>query len=229
MGFAEKALAFYRQLDWEGPLPEGVEIMIPYREAGILKLMEQFLFRYYSGEKERVFVWGINPGRFGAGVTGITFTDPVNLEQACGIPNQLQKKQELSSRFIYAMIGSYGGVRAFYSDFFLTAVSPLGFIKNGKNINYYDFPELRTMCLPFIVKSMQEQISFGASRRVCVCLGEGKNDRFLRQLNAEHGFFKEIFSLPHPRFIMQYRYRQIDSYIREYLEAFRKARHLAGL
>ena len=85
---------------------------------------------------------GINPGRFGAGVTGITFTDPVRLEKECGIPNNFDKRQELSSVFIYDFIAAWGGAEAFYSRFFLSAVFPLGFTREGRNLNYYDDPQL---------------------------------------------------------------------------------------
>src|SRR5687768_18158258 len=44
---------------------------------------------------------------------------------------------------------AYGGCDKFYSDFFITAVSPLGFVKNGKNVNYYDDRELLYAVTPF--------------------------------------------------------------------------------
>ena len=51
---------------------------------------------------QRHLLLGINPGRFGGGVTGIPFTDPIRLQNVCGIENNFEKKQELSSVFIYA-------------------------------------------------------------------------------------------------------------------------------
>ena len=51
---------------------------------------------------------------------------------------RVSKKQELSSVFMYEMINAYGGAELFYKRFYITAVSPLGFVKNGRNLNYYD-------------------------------------------------------------------------------------------
>jgi hypothetical protein len=55
---------------------------------------------------------------------------------------------------------------------------------------------------------------------VCFCFGTGKNERFLRKLNDEHGFFKKIIALEHPRFIMQYKAMSKQVYIDKYLAAF---------
>ena len=93
------------------------------------KPANSFYTKYYSDNNKRILLLGINPGRFGGGVTGIPFTDPVRLEKVCGIKNDFQKKQELSSVFIYEMIEAYGGAEKFYKQFYISAVSPLGFVK----------------------------------------------------------------------------------------------------
>jgi hypothetical protein len=54
---------------------------------------------------------------------------------------------------------------------------------------------------------------------VAICIGGDKNFRFLNSLNEEHGFFGEIVSVPHPRFIMQYRRSSLEQYRQEYLDA----------
>ena len=161
---------------------------------------------------------GINPGRFGAGITGITFTDPVRLEDICGIRNPFHKKQELSSVFIYDLIEAFGGVQAFYSSWFLSAVSPLGFKRDGKNLNYYDEKVLQETLTPFILDKINQHISMGFSTDEVICLGEGKNYKFLVELNNDHKLFKEIIPLPHPRWIMQYRYHSRSEFISKYLK-----------
>lgn len=83
----------------------------------------------------RVPILGINPGRFGSGLTGVTFTDPVALADECGISNHLPRKRELSSIYIYEMIRHMGGPAEFYQQFFLSAVCPLGFTRKGVNLN----------------------------------------------------------------------------------------------
>lgn len=160
---------------------------------------------------------GINPGRFGSGTTGISFTDPIKLEKECGIPNTLIKKPELSADFIYKMINHYGGPEKFYHHYFISAISPLGFTKEGKNINYYDEPQLQKAITPFVIQSIDQLISMKMNRDKCFCIGEGKNFAFLQKLNQQHKWFKEIIPLSHPRFIMQYKRKTLEHYITNYL------------
>jgi hypothetical protein len=217
MAFADKILTFYRSLALPN-LPAGVEAMNPYQDATAYDLSEQFYRRFYSDDKPRRIIMGINPGRFGGGLTGVPFTDPLKLEQRFGIRNDLKKKVELSADFIYTMIDAYGGPKKFYSRYYINSVCPLGFVRDGKNLNYYDIRELQEAIEPFIVDSIQRQLDFGIDRKVAYCLGEGKNFAYLDKLNGQHGFFKEIVPLSHPRFIMQYKRKHIPAYVADYLK-----------
>jgi hypothetical protein len=221
MSYAEKIIRFLTTLSLDIPLPGGIEVMNPYLRKEVRQGVEAFYKKYYPGDTPRTFLLGINPGRFGAGITGISFTDPIRLEEVCGIPNPFEKKQEISSVFIYAMIKAYSGPEKFYGNFYITAVCPLGFVKEGKNINYYDLRELQEAVTPFIVSTLREQIAFGANREKAFCIGEGKNYKFLLKLNREHHFFDKILPLPHPRFVMQYRYKKREEYVQRYLEVLR--------
>jgi hypothetical protein len=218
--FSDHVINFYKQIWLTIQLPE-IEVMNPYSNPVTFDLVTQFFQKYYADDQPRTFIFGINPGRFGAGVTGISFTDPVNLEKCCGIPNPFQKKHELSSIFIYQVIEAYGGVEKFYSEFFITAVSPLGFVKNGKNINYYDQPDLRDAVYPFAIRCLEEQLQFGTKTQKAICVGGDKNFKFLNSINSELKLFKEIVPLEHPRFIMQYRRKSINEFLRKYLNALK--------
>ncbi len=177
----------------------------------VMDICNQFYGKYYNDSKGRIFIVGINPGRLGAGITGIPFTDPVTLENECGINNEFEKKRELSSEFIYKLIGIMGGPLQFYKHFYIGSVSPLGFVKNNKNFNYYDSPELMKALKPQIISNLVKQIGFGINSRKCYCLGQGKNYEYLNMLNAEVKLFDTIIPLPHPRWVMQYRRKQLDS------------------
>lgn len=220
MSFAKKVLKFYQSLDLTVPLPEGIEAMNPYQDRNAMAICSQFYQKFYADDNTRTLILGINPGRFGGGITGVPFTDPVKLEVNCGIPNTLQKKVELSADFIYTMIESFGGPENFYAKFYISAISPLGFTQHGKNLNYYDSPALQKAVEPFMIQSIQQQLTFGINQEVCFCLGEGKNFSYLSQLNNRHGFFTKIVPLAHPRFIMQYRRKLISTYVKEYLQNF---------
>jgi len=212
MYLSNHILNFLSHLQLTIQLPKGVHVMNPYLDLAAWKLCEQFYNKYYSDDAPRVLVLGINPGRFGGGITGIPFTDPLTLEKECGILNTLKKKTELSAEFIYRMIRAYGGPDQFYRRFYISALSPLGFILDGKNLNYYDNKELEKKVTPFIIDSVRAQLGFGIRDDVCFCLGEGENFKFLSQLNSSHHFFERIIPLAHPRFIMQYRRKKIDEY-----------------
>jgi len=215
---ASRILTFYLQQDTGTVLPGPVSLLNPFIEPEVLRVNNIFYQKYYSDCSPRVLILGINPGRFGAGVTGLPFTDPVRLELSCGIPNAFEKRAELSSNFIYQVIEAYGGCRRFYSDFLFGAVSPLGFMRDGKNLNYYDDKELYQSLRNYLLRSLEAQAGLAGRRDMVICLGEGKNYDELRRLNDERPVFSRILPLPHPRFIMQYRRRQLDAFIRLYLE-----------
>jgi len=224
--FADRIIAFYTNLKFSGPLPAGISVMNPYiNNSRALPVIISFYRKYYSDNGSRQLILGINPGRFGAGVTGIPFTDTERLKDKCGLSIPGIKTHETSSVFIYEMIERYGGPEKFYRDFFIGAVSPLGFTRmrsNGKevNYNYYDSRELADSIVHFVVDSLKRQLDFGIDRTICFCLGSGKNFRFLSDLNSRHNFFNRIEPLEHPRFIMQYRSKQKEYYINHYIQKF---------
>lgn len=217
MKFSEQILSFYDGIRVPR-LPEGVVPMLPFKDAETRGLMEKFFQQYYSDELPRMLLFGINPGRLGAGKTGIGFTDPLNLEQECHIPNNLDKRSEPSSAFIYNMIRHWGSLGDFYSHFYFTSVSPVGFVKNGVNINYYDISELQHALEPYIIEYIKGQLKMNVRTDVAFSIGKGKNLAFLKKLNDAHGFFDKIEVLPHPRWVMQYRYKDRRIFEEEYIK-----------
>lgn len=222
MDLSKKILSFLKNLDLEAELPKEVKVMNPFKDKYTYNICKKFYSKYYSDANPRHLILGINPGRFGGGITGIPFTDPIRLTSVCGIENDFQKKQELSSVFMYEMIYAFGGPESFYSKFYISSISPLGFTKHNKNLNYYDDTNLEQSLKAFIIKKINLQLSFGISRDVAFCLGDGKNFIYFTKLNSEVKFFKKIVPLPHPRFIMQYKLKKKDEYIERYLCELKK-------
>lgn len=214
--FASRATAFYFNQQLPALPGSEIEIIDPYKHAEVRDVVNQFYEKFFSDNQQRVFILGINPGRFGGGVTGISFTDPIALREHCGIPNSLGSRTELSSKFVYMFINQFGGPQAFYSRFFLSALYPLAIVKGGKNYNFYDEPALYKALQPAIIASIQQQIAFGA-HETAICLGK-KNADYLSRLNKEHHFFRNIITLEHPRYIMQYKLKSLDQYLSRYLE-----------
>ncbi|MCR8558394.1 DUF4918 family protein [Mucilaginibacter sp. BJC16-A38] len=229
MTFAEKVIQFNKQLDFTGTLPPGINILNPFKEnpqANII--MEQFYSKYYNDDNKRHLIVGINPGRFGGGVTGIPFTDSKRLKSVCHINYEGKETHEPSSVFVYEVIEAFGGPEEFYKHIYINSMCPLGFTastKDGKeiNYNYYDSKELTAAVYDFMVENIQKQIDLGIYTDTCFCFGTGKNEKFLRKLNDEKGFFKNIVALEHPRFIMQYKAKTKQQYIDKYIAAFHAA------
>lgn len=223
--FADRIIEFNKSICFEGLLPEGIRIMNPFRDDYIFQVSSSFYRKYYNDSKPRHLILGINPGRFGAGFTGIPFTDTKRLTVECGLDYSGRQTHEPSSVFVYEVIREYGGPIRFYCDFYINSVCPLGFTNtnpNGKeiNYNYYDSSDLMNAVLDFIVESIRKQIEFGIATDVCFCFGTGKNEKFLRGLNEQHGFFKKIVALEHPRYVMQYKSKSKQVYISKYLKEF---------
>jgi hypothetical protein len=248
---ADKLISFYGSIK-PPTVPKGVEVLFPQQDPQVMELVKLFFNKYFNDTKKRNLMLGINPGRFGAGITGVNFTAPKQLKENCGIDHHIKSSSELSAEFMYEMINEYGGVKKFYQRWFIGSVCPLGFVtkptprsgkekKNrlsplnevddtfqvgrtyGTNINYYDDKQLQEAVTPFIIECINKQMDIGFSKEKCLCIGGEKNYKFLKRLNDEYKWFDEIIPLPHPRFILQYRRKQKDKYIHQYLSAMRFA------
>lgn len=222
--FADKIIDFNRQLTFDLPLPEGFAVLNPFLEgAHVTELMESFYRKFYNDDNERKFLIGINPGRHGAGTTGIPFTDTKRLGALCGIKTAMKSTHEVSSLFVYDMIQAYGGVESFFGNVYIHSIFPLALIRlNDKgswvNCNYYDDKELTARLEGYMIEQLRRQMEFGVDRETAYVLGK-KNAVFFEKINQKERFFKRVEVLPHPRYIQQYKTREKPAYIRQYLEA----------
>ena len=220
--FAKQILDYHFTLPTKLALTKGVEMLYPFSNTDTISVMTSFFNKYYHDNNPRHFIFGINPGRFGSGITGVGFTDAQHLESHCGISNSFSKRVETSSEFIYEVIEAYGGSKKFYEDFYITSVSPVGFTKEGNNYNYYDDKALSAKLEKFIVNNIKTQLNFGQKNRDIICIGQGKNLKYLQELNKKHELFENIHALPHPRWVMQYKRKEKSKHIDAYLEVFEK-------
>src|ERR1700754_3890623 len=119
MLFDEKIIRFYGSLK-PPKLPAEVEILFPQKSKEVMEVVKIFYSKFFKDDHPRHLILGINPGRFGAGITGVNFTAPRQLKEFCGIDHTFKAEQsELSAEFIYEMINAYGGPEKFYSNFFI--------------------------------------------------------------------------------------------------------------
>ena len=213
--FAKKVNQFNRELEFSEKLPRDIRVMNPFKDnEEILKVCEAFYGEFYNDTERRKLILGINPGRLGAGATGIPFTDTKRLSDICNIDIESFRTHEPSSVFIYNLIEKFGGPKKFYHKFYINSVCPLGFVEqnlkgNWVNCNYYDYNELFSVIRDFIISSLKLQISFGIDTSVCFVLGK-KNAKYLSAINEKEGMFDSIVPFDHPRYIVQYKSKHKD-------------------
>ena len=220
--FTKQILDFYFTISKEMTLPNGVSTIYPFDNAETKRVMQVFFNKYYDDSRPRTFLVGINPGRLGSGITGIGFADGYHLEKYCNISNNFDKRVEISAAFMFEMMEAYGGVEKFYKDFFFTTVMPLGLLKEGKNYNYYDDLVTQNALEPFISETLLKQMSFPQAKPNIICVGTGKNLKYLKSFNDKHQCFESIEVVPHPRWVMQYRRKEKQKYIQIYLDALKR-------
>jgi len=220
--FGENVIAFNRNLEYNGLLPDGFRVLNPYLDnPETLDVMQQFYKKYYNDSEVRKFIIGINPSRHGAGVTGVPFTDTKRLKDICGIEMKSAHTHEISSVFIYDMIDAYGGAELFYQNFYINSPFPLAIIRKTKenkwiNANYYDDKTLFEMVKDFMIDSLKKHISLGIDTSKVFVLGK-KNAEFIQKLNLQAKLFDQLEILEHPRFIQQYKSKEKQLYIDKYI------------
>jgi len=222
LSIGQRIIAFNKGLQYTGSLPEGFAVLNPYLDnPETIEVMTAFYNRFYHDEAPRKFIIGINPSRHGAGGTGVPFTDTKHLESDCGIRMQSARTHEVSSVFVYDMIAQYGGVEAFYKDYYINSPFPLAIVRrnaqgNWLNANYYDDSELFTLTREYMIETLKKHIALGLDTQKVYVLGK-KNATFLEKLNKEASLFEKMVVLEHPRYIEQYKSKEKQLYIDKFI------------
>ena len=191
-------------------------------------LVKSFYSTYYQDFSARVLILAINPGRLGAGKTGIPLTDPYHLRRVGVKPLgnvASASMREPTSTFFYKVVDAFGGCRVFYERFLVHFLFPFSLVKEkegGKglvNCNYYDV--LNAGVYDKVIAShVDRMLKWGTvTPSIVICLGKGKNFQILQRLNKRYCWFEKVLELPHPRFIMQYRYSQLNEFIEMYCKS----------
>jgi len=81
VNLSDQIIKYYHKLDKNWDLPSTYSLIYPVNNNETWTIFEQFQNKYFSDQNGRFALFGINPGRFGAGVTEIPFTDPKLLEE----------------------------------------------------------------------------------------------------------------------------------------------------
>ncbi|MEZ5022002.1 MAG: DUF4918 family protein [Chitinophagales bacterium] len=132
MTWSKKILSFLNDLYLdETKLPEKIYPLLPLQGENsevISRVSAEFYNKYYNDNQPRKMIIGINPGRLGAGATGLPFTDTKRLKEFCDIDLPEFSTHEPSSVFVYEVIQAFGGPKAFYDHFYITSVCSVGFV-----------------------------------------------------------------------------------------------------
>ena len=132
--------------DFYGQLNSNIETRHALKQEGItvlegfannIELVRDYYQNFYAMKAQRIVLCGINPGKNGAGKTGIPFIDFKGASLL--LSRELKKDQEISAQFVHSIIQAVGS-KKFHDQVYVTNLSWFGFIKGKKNLNYYDLP-----------------------------------------------------------------------------------------
>ncbi|MGG0644103.1 uracil-DNA glycosylase family protein [Sporosarcina gallistercoris] len=168
---------------------EGISVLPGFKEQA--ELVRAYYKKFYSKLERRIVFCGINPGQYGAGKTGVPFIDFDGIDRL--LPGYGRQDKERSAQFMLSIIEEYD-LGEFQDAVYLTNVSWFGFLRNGKNLNYYTLP--RTVRHHFIESFVEEMKIVNPSFIIPLSEEVG---RTLRQLVKEGQLDYPIADrLPHP-------------------------------
>ena len=182
----------------------GIEILKDFLENWDAVLEFNRVF-YAEGEPKTVLC-GINPGRLGAGKTGVPFMDFRSLSKL--IPGVTRDDTERSAKFFYEVVNHFGA-RNFYRSFYVGNVSWVGYSKERKNINFDALPvPARDAVLSFFRYEMNR-----IKPSTVISLGGMVQETVKRVLDAS---VNTDLVLPHPNYCAFPKIK--DKCLRQYIE-----------
>lgn len=177
------------------------------------EIVDAFWDRYYAQAVPRSVICGLNPGRFGAGKTGIPFLDFQSLSQL--MPGVDRQDSEKSAAFFYKVIQAYGS-DAFFRHFYVTNVASVGFLCDGRNLNYPDLPKA---ALAIVEANFCEEMKI-VKPTCLISLGTAVQHTARKLLSLDVDC---TLRLPHPAWVATYRSREMEKWVDEYVKALKSA------
>lgn len=114
---------------------ERISILPGFTEQA--ELVRSYYKKFYSKPGRRIVLCGINPGKYGAGITGVPFIDFHGISRL--LPGHGRQDKERTAQYMLSIIEEYGAGE-FQDAVYLTNLSWYGFLRNGRNLNYYILP-----------------------------------------------------------------------------------------
>ena len=201
-------------------LPVSVKEFLALLESRGIQVLQEFLTHrawldafwqhYVPYPLPQTVILGLNPGRFGAGQTGIPFIDFRSLSVLLPDAELPKLDSEPSATFFFRVVQQIGAEK-FYREFFVSNVSALGYLRNGKNANYTDLPQVAQQ---IVARNFAEEMAALRPKRI-IALGR-EAEASAQELYPDGSV--RISHLPHPSWIMTYRLREAQSWVRRYAQ-----------
>jgi hypothetical protein len=175
----------------------------------------EFHKKYVEPNAPKIVICGINPGRNGAGLTGIPFIDFASLSQM--LPDIKQNDWEQSAKFFFSVIQEFG-IETFYKNFHVTNISWFGFsrIDKQKNVNYFE-KDISTEIAIYLIDKFVEEMELinpdyiiPLSKTVFYELESLKKRN---KIKAEIGI-----CLNHPSWVTTYRSKDLSKWKQKYVD-----------
>lgn len=176
-------------------------------------IMDAFCEKFYSNKIPKIVICGINPGRLGAGLTGVPFFDFASLSKI--FPSILRKDTENTAQFFFKVIEKIG-VERFFNYFYITNVSSVGYSKGKSNFNFDKLPDnLRSI----VFSNFAEEIELIKPVKI-IALGDAAFNGVESALGKNS---YRLEKLKHPSWIMQYKRNEISFWVQAYADALSKS------
>jgi len=153
--------------------------------------VKHFYEKYYANGYPKTVLCGINPGKNGAGKTGIPFLDFDSLSKL--IDGIEHTDTERSAQFFYDVVQEFG-VEKFYRSFYVTNISWMGYMKENKNVNYY---QLSDPVKEFIYDAFKHEMSVVGPKTIISLSQEVK--KTVNDIFQDSGI-DTATTLPHPNY-----------------------------
>ncbi|MEY2342744.1 uracil-DNA glycosylase family protein [Acidithiobacillus sp. IBUN Pt1247-S3] len=186
----------------------GISILqdfLPYRS-----IAEQFWQQYIPEPLPQTVILGLNPGRLGAGLTGIPLLDFRSLASLFPDGRLPRNDTEPSANFFHRVVQNVGAEK-FYREFYVSNVSAVGYLRDNKNCNYHELPDAAQR---IVEERFVAEMAVVAPKRI-IALGR-EVEATVQRLFPDGSV--RISHLPHPSWIMTYRLREAQSWVRRYTQ-----------
>ena len=178
---------------------------LPYRP-----IAEQFWQQYVPEPLPQTVIVGLNPGRMGAGLTGVPLLDFRSLTNLLPDARLPRNDTEPSANFFHR-VAQHIGAEKFYRQFYVSNVSAVGYLRDNKNCNYHDLPDAAQQ---IVEQRFRDEMAVVAPKRI---IALGREVEATVQRLYDDGAIR-ISHLPHPSWIMTYRLREAQSWVRRYTQ-----------